>query len=134
MLKIDFSMRDPLDPDYNKPNPQKEIIVPGIRLDTFMESKNITTIDLLCMDLQGYELNVLKSLGSYLHKVKYIITETSIQSTYTNGATFKELVTFLKEFNFSYKCSTMFGYAYPVLNLTGFSEFNVLFINENLVN
>jgi FkbM family methyltransferase len=70
MLKIDFSMRDPRDPDYNKPNPQKEIIVPGIRLDTFMESKNISNIDLICIDLQGYELNALKSLGSYLHKVK----------------------------------------------------------------
>jgi FkbM family methyltransferase len=134
MLKIDFSMRDPSDPDYNTPNPQKEIIVPGIRLDTFMESKNISNIDLICIDLQGYELNALKSLGSYLHKVKYIITETSIQSTYKNGATFKELETFLKEFNFAYKCSTMFGYEYPMLNLTGYSEFDVLFINENLVN
>ena len=27
MLKIDFSMRNQDDPDYNKPNPQKEIFV-----------------------------------------------------------------------------------------------------------
>lgn len=134
MLKIDFSMRHPSDPDYNKPNPQKEIIVSGIRLDTFMDSKNLNHIDLLCIDLQGYELNALKSLGNYLNNVKYIITETSIQSTYKNGARFKELESFLKEFNFTYKCSTMFGYKYPNLNLTGYSEFDALFINENFIN
>jgi len=134
MLKIDFSMRDPSDPDYNKPNPQKEIIVPGLRLDTFMDSKNISTIDLLCIDLQGYELNALKSLGHYLKNVKYIITETCIQSTYRNGSTFKELENFLKEFNFEYKCSTIFGYSYPKLNIIGYSEFDSLFINQSLVN
>jgi hypothetical protein len=46
MLKIDFSMRNHSDPDYNKPNPQKEIVVPGIRLDTFMTTNNIFNIDL----------------------------------------------------------------------------------------
>lgn len=133
MLKIDFSMRNTNDPDYNKPNPQKEIIVQGIRLDTFMESKNITNIDLLCIDLQGYELHALKSIGYYLHNVKYIITKTSIQSTYINGAKFKELEGFLKGFGFMYKCSTIYGYEYPNVNLTGYSEFDALFINEKLV-
>jgi FkbM family methyltransferase len=133
MLKIDFSMRNHSDPDYNKPNPQKEIVVQGIRLDTYMTANNMSNIDLLCIDLQGYELSALKSLGNYLHNVKYIITETSIQSTYQNGATFKELETFLNEFNFIYKCSTTFKYDYPNLNLTGYSEFDALFINKNLV-
>jgi FkbM family methyltransferase len=133
MLKIDFSMRNQDDPDYNKPNPQKEIFVEGIRLDTFMENKNIPNIDLLCIDLQGYELNALKSLGDKLHNVKYIITEASIQSTYINGATFKELENFLLNFNFKFCCSQQFHYEYPNLNSTGYSEFDVLFINKNLV-
>lgn len=134
MLKIDFSMRNSNDPDYNKPNPQKEIVVQGIRLDTFMTTNNIFSIDLLCIDLQGYELNSLKSLGNYLNNVKYIITNTSIQSTYQNGTTFKELENFLKEFNFTYKCSRTYNYEYPNLNLTGYSEFDALFINQKLVN
>lgn len=133
MLKIDFSMRNQYDPDYNKPNPQKEIFVPCIRLDTFMTTNNIFNIDLLCVDLQGYELGALKSLGIYLNNVKYIITQTSIQSTYTNGATFKELELVLKSFGFIYKCSKIFGYDYPNLNLTGYSEFDALFINKNLI-
>jgi FkbM family methyltransferase len=75
MLKIDFSKRNLSDPDYNKPNPQKEITVPGTRLDTYIKDKNIN-IDLLCMDLQGYELNALKSFGTRLNDVKYIITDS----------------------------------------------------------
>ena len=67
MLKIDFSLRNKDDPDYNRENPQKEIIVNGIRLDTFINENNINNIDLLCMDLQGYELNALKSLGNHLY-------------------------------------------------------------------
>jgi len=130
MLKIDFSLRLNNDPDFNKPNPQKEIIVNGTRLDTFMKQNNISSIDLLCIDLQGYELNALKSLGNELNKVKYIITECSIKNTYTNGATFIELNDYLKQFNFKYICSNFFGYNYPDLNMNGFSEFDALFIKD----
>lgn len=130
MLKVDFSLRNKNDPDYNIPNPQKEIIVNGVRLDTFMNENNIDTIDLLCIDLQGYELNALKSLGDYLHKVKYIITECSIVSTYTGGATFNELNNYLSNYNFEYTSSNTFGEKYPDLSLRGFSEFDALFINE----
>jgi FkbM family methyltransferase len=56
--------------------------IKGTRMDTFMREQNcISTVDLLCIDLQGYELNALKSFGQRLHDVKYIITECSIQST-----------------------------------------------------
>jgi len=133
MLKIDFSLRDTSDPDYNLSNPQKEITVNGIRLDTFMYDNKIENIDLLCIDLQGYELNAIKSLGDSLHSVKYLITECSIQSTYTGGATFKELNEYLSKYNFKYVSSNKFGETYPNLSLTGFSEFDALFINTSTV-
>jgi len=131
MLKIDFSTRNPSDPDYNRANPQKEIIVNGTRLDTFCNNNSISSIDMICIDLQGYELNALKSLGDYLYKVKYIITECSIMSTYTNGATFKEISEYLANYNIKYSCSNRFGNKYPNLNIKGFSEFDALFINES---
>lgn len=131
MLKIDFSMRNKNDPDYNRPNPQDEIKVNGIRLDTFIDKNNIENIDMLCIDLQGYELNALKSLGNYLYKVKYIITECSIINSYTNGAIFSELNEYLQKYNFAYVCSNQFGYNYPDLNLTGYSEFDTLFVNKS---
>jgi FkbM family methyltransferase len=131
MLKIDFSMRNKDDMDYNRPNPQKEIIVDGIRLDTFIENNQLKNVDLLCIDLQGYELHAIKSLGDFLHKVKYIITECSIENTYIGGASFKDLNEYLNKYNFKYVLSNKFGENYPDLSLKGYSEFDALFINES---
>lgn len=133
LLKIDFSKRDINDPDYNRPNPQKEIIVNGTRIDTFIDKNNISNIDMLCIDLQGYELNAIKSLGDKIRNVKYIITECSIENTYTNGATFNELNEYLQSFNFKYCCSNKFDYRMPDLNLKGFTEFDALFINKSIL-
>ena len=130
MFKIDFSKRNTNDPDYNRTNPQKEITVPGIRLDTFISENNITDIDLLCIDLQGYELNALKSLGNNLDNVKYIITECSIKNTYIGGCSFKELYSYLRNYGFEYITSNKFGDNLPNMNLDGFSEFDVLFIKK----
>ena len=130
MFKIDFSRRDPRDPDYKHPNPQMEIIVDGTRLDTFMEEYGIDTVDLLCVDLQGYELNALKSLGKKLETAKYVLTECSIDSTYIGGASFTELAEYLAEAGFKYRCSNLFGYAYPAMDRCGFSEFDALFIRS----
>ena len=120
------------DPDYNKSNPQKEIIVPSTRLDNFLITTKINNIDLLCIDLQGYELNALISLGDQLKNVKYIITETCIKSTYDKGTTFDDLYDYLKKYNFIYVCSDEFEYNLPDNKLIGFSEFNALFVNKNI--
>ena len=127
LLKIDFSKRDVNDPDYNKSNPQKEILVSSTRLDNFMTNMKIKNIDLLCIDLQGYELNAIISLGENINNIKYIITETCINSTYINGATFNELYDYLKKYNFIYVCSDEFKYNIPDNLVSGFNEFNSLF-------
>lgn len=141
--KIDFSKRTKDDPDYNRENCQKEIKVQGIRLDTFINNHNnyaygdssyIKTIDLLCMDLQGYELNAVKSLGDHLYNVKYIIAECCIENTYIYGTNFKDLNEYLAKYNFIYISSNLFGENFPDLNLKGYSEFDALFINENIFN
>jgi FkbM family methyltransferase len=133
MYKIDFTKRNKWDPDYNRPNPQREIIVPSTRLDYFIKNAKINNIDLLCIDLQGYELNALKSLGDEIKNVKYIITETCINSTYENGSTFDELSNYLKKFNINYLCSDEYEYELPDKLISGFSEFNALFINNNVL-
>ena len=78
-----------------------------------MENNNIENIDLLCIDLQGYELNAIKSLGEKIKTVKYIITECSIISTYKNGTTFYELNNYLDKYGFKYNNSNKFGYKFP---------------------
>jgi len=131
MLKIDFSKRNTSDPDYNRENPQKEVKVKGVRLDTFLKDNSISHIDLLCIDLQGYELNALKSLGENIRNVKYIIAETSIQSTYSRGATFDEINAYLSSYGFTYRSSNKFGDNFPDISLKGFSEFDALYVNAS---
>lgn len=129
MFKIDFKNRDKDDPDYNSPSPQTEIVVEGTRLDTFMAENRIDRVDMLCLDLQGYELAAIQSLGNQLQSVKYIIAECSIESTYDGGTTFVEFAEYLGKSGFKYVCSNRFGYKYPDTELRGYSEFDALFVH-----
>ena len=45
------------------------------KLSSILENENISYVNILCMDVQGYELNVLKGCESYLSKIQYIIME-----------------------------------------------------------
>ena len=117
IYEIDFSNRIKSDPDRNRNPVQKKITVDSIRLDTFCNNNNIKNIDLIAMDLQGYELNALKSLGLLLQNVKYIITETCIQSTYKEGCNFKELYEFLSQNGFKYMVSDKYGNNIPPGNI-----------------
>jgi hypothetical protein len=104
--------------------------VDGIRLDTFMEKTQLDKVDMLCIDLQGYELNAIKSMGNKLSNVKYIITECSIQSTYNDGTNFIELANYLETVGFTYVCSNCYCYNYPITEINGFNgEFDALFIS-----
>lgn len=132
MLEIDFSSRHPTDPDYNRQNPQKKIKVDGVRIDSFLEKHEIEKIDLLCIDLQGYELEALKSLGSRLLDVTYIITECSIVSTYKQGAVFSEVKSYLECYGFKYVCSNEYGENDPDYRKQYFSEFDAMFV-KNLI-
>jgi len=128
MFEIDFSNRHPNDPDYNKKNVQNKIQVDGIRMDKYMIDNNIKNVDLLCMDLQGYELNALKSFGENIKNIKYIITECQINSTYIGGTNFYDLNKYLKENGFKYIASNKFGKNFPNLNVNYFCEFDSLFV------
>ena len=45
------------------------------KISDIIKDKKINSIDLLCMDVQGFELNVLKGAEEYLKDIKYIIME-----------------------------------------------------------
>jgi FkbM family methyltransferase len=82
------------------------------RLDDFVKTKKIQTIDLLCMDIQGYELNVLKGAGNFINNINYIIMEepkpiinskylpNGIHSKYINAPTSQDIKQFMNEYNF----------------------------------
>jgi FkbM family methyltransferase len=85
-----------------------------IRLSDFAEENNITAgIDLLCMDVQGFELNVLKGCSSDLIKqIRYVIMEEpkaiintdylpeNVHSKYINSPTSAEIKSFMTENDF----------------------------------
>jgi hypothetical protein len=107
--------------DNNKEFFQKKIIVESVKLETFMEENKISEIDLLCLDLQGYEKIAIEGLGEKIKNVKYIISEVSFKSYYNGDILFNEYVTFLENNNFT---------LVEVMNYGGFGD--ALFINKNL--
>jgi FkbM family methyltransferase len=107
--------------DNNKEFFQKKIIVESVKLVTYMEENKISEIDLLCLDLQGYEKIAIEGLGEKIKNVKYIISEVSFKSYYNGDILFNEYVTFLENNNFT---------LVEVMNYGGFGD--ALFINKNL--
>ena len=86
---------------------QKEILVDGIRLDTFMQQENLDTIDLLVMDLQGAESMAIDGLGERVVDVRYIISEVSFRSYYVNDVLFNDMRNFMSEKGF--ECVFVYG-------------------------
>jgi len=83
------------------------------RLDKVCVENGISKIDLLCMDVQGYELNVLKGCGEFLeNNVRYVIMEEpkpviqreylpeGVHSKYIGSPTSLEIKEFMSSKNF----------------------------------
>lgn len=72
--------------------------VQQVRLDD--ELKDIKQIDLLKLDLQGYELEALKGCGSMLKRIKIISTEIEFVSLYDGQPLFGDIDVFLRAHGF----------------------------------
>ena len=80
------------------------------RLDRYCENNHVSTIDLLCMDVQGYELNVLKGAGNLINNVRYVIMEEpkrsniylpeGVHSKYIGAPSSEEISAFMTERGF----------------------------------
>jgi FkbM family methyltransferase len=68
------------DKDYTALSYSKTIDVNVIRLDTFCKSNDINEIFHIKIDAQGSDLDVLNSMGDYLHKTKNIMVEAFIDN------------------------------------------------------
>lgn len=79
--------------------PMNKITVKSRKLSSILQENNIDVVDLLCLDLQGGELNLLKGLDSYLDTVRYIITEFDSE-WYQNAPSSVEYKEFLESNNF----------------------------------
>jgi FkbM family methyltransferase len=102
---------------------QKKITVNSITLKTFMEENNINNIDLLCLDLQGYEKIALEGLGDKIKNVKYIISEYANRSFYSGDILLEDYQTFLTSLGFD------------LIEVNNYGDFgDALFKNNNFKN
>jgi FkbM family methyltransferase len=53
----------------------RKVLVPAIRLDTFLDSLAVESVEYLKIDAQGHDLEVVRSLGKRLHDVARIRLE-----------------------------------------------------------
>lgn len=82
-----------------------KIEVSTIRLDTFMDIHHIEQIDMVWVDVQGAELDVLKSLGDKIQDIKYLYIEADIKpGRYKNQSYMSDIVKYIKPFGFESVC------------------------------
>jgi FkbM family methyltransferase len=79
-----------------------ELDVEVVRLDTFLEQRKISTVDLLEVDAQGEDLRVVESLGARIRDVKKIQIEVNISGSplYRNSFTMDQAVSFFDKHGF----------------------------------
>jgi len=75
-----------------------------VKLIDFVKTHDIEEIDLLCMDVQGYELNILKGAEDFIKKIKYMIIEepkiNRLCKHYIGAPDAEEIHEFMKKNNF----------------------------------
>jgi FkbM family methyltransferase len=79
----------------------ENIFVNSITMDTWADLFAIPRVDLLWLDLQGLELNVLKSGQRVLENVRAIYTEVNLKENYEGAALYSDLRSWLEERGFS---------------------------------
>lgn len=82
---------------------ESEKIVNQIPLDDYIESKKIdlSEYNFINMDVQGYELEVLKGSAQTLKNIDHIMTEINFEDLYENCVKVDELDSFLNKFGFN---------------------------------
>ena len=79
-----------------------KIQVPVARLDDFLPEMNLGNKVLLKIDVQGYELAVLRGADDTLKRTQYVITEVSYRSLYKDQALFDNLYQYLVKKGFQF--------------------------------
>jgi FkbM family methyltransferase len=99
------------------------MFLPSIRLDTLMRQMNIRKVDHLKIDAQGYDFEVIKSLGHRISDVRSIKCEVQITKVevYKGQSKKEELVSFMERNNF---------YINNIDTQTYGQEENITFINN----
>jgi FkbM family methyltransferase len=109
---------------YGKSYVQEEIQIDCIRGDSFLKNNSIEKIDLIWMDVQGAEIEVLKSFNKNLYNIKAVHSEVGLDRVYKNATIKKELINFMEDNDFFVECC--------LSNDLGIEE-DIVFINKKFL-
>lgn len=87
----------------NEPNaPVEEIEVSTV--DHYLQTNNIEYIDLLKLDVEKWEMSVLKGANRSLKegKIKFVLSEVGFQASESRFTNFNELSSYLKSLHYSF--------------------------------
>ena len=114
------------------------------------DSLGIDTHNFLTLDVQGFELEVLKGFGEELKNVNFIFTEINTKYLYQNNALVSEIDKYLSKYNFiriytNVDCFNYFGDAFYVKRniknidfntfkkITNYLKINNIYLNLNKI-
>lgn len=111
----------------------KKIKVNMITLDSFFNKKKklLNFNILLKLDVQGYELNVLKGIKKNIKNISAILCEVSLDRLYFNQPLWLDLVFFLKKNNF---IIWLFERGFSNYNTGRTLQLDILFVNKKFLN
>jgi FkbM family methyltransferase len=95
------SLLEPIYVPYGLTQNFKKITVESIKLEPWLRENKINKVDIIWIDIQGIDLDALKSMGEYIKSVKYIHCEASELGYYKGHQLKNELESFLTQNNFS---------------------------------
>ena len=99
-----------------------KIVVPLKKLGDWAHEEKVTTIDLLWLDMQGYEVYALEGAGNLLQDVYVIYTELCKSELYSGLVTQNTYIEFLR------------GAGFDLISLAGDSEVSEgIFINTDAI-
>ena len=96
-------------------------------LDDCFENKNIKQPIFIKIDVQGYELEVLKGSELMLKQTEYILLEVTESEMYKTQATEELIIKFLKKFNFRVMKTSKWNF----IKKTNFKQRDILFKKHN---
>ncbi len=76
------------------------IHVKKVTLDEWMQQQHVNHVDFIWLDLQGYELNVLKASPTCMKTLKAVYTEVEFVEAYKNQYLYNDVKQFLQEHGF----------------------------------
>lgn len=100
-ISMSSSLREPKEHlDYSATQFNKKMTLQCKNLDEWAEENNVENIDMLWLDMQGVELEIMKSAPIVMSKVKVIYTEVEFVEAYKDQAQWEEIKSWMESQGF----------------------------------